>query len=36
VDGAGTVARWLGSSLADSPLHRVDVGRSSQSTASTR
>lgn len=25
--GAGTVARWLGTSLARSPLHRVDVGR---------
>jgi urease accessory protein len=27
VDGAGTLARWLGSSLADSPLHRVEVER---------
>ncbi|SEQ63758.1 urease accessory protein UreD [Microlunatus flavus] len=26
VDGAGTLARWLGGSLADSPLHRVPVG----------
>jgi len=26
-DGAGTLARWLGVSLAASPLHRVDVGR---------
>ncbi|GAB2569854.1 urease accessory protein UreD [Microlunatus antarcticus] len=26
VGGAGTLSRWLGSSLADSPLHRVDVG----------
>lgn len=25
VDGAGTLARWLGTGLADSPLHRVDV-----------
>ncbi len=25
VDGAGTVARWLGDGLAGSPLHRVDV-----------
>jgi urease accessory protein len=36
VDGSGTLARWLGTSLADSPLHRVDVGRAPQSTASTR
>lgn len=36
VDGAGTLARWLGTSLADSPLHRLDVGRTPQSTASTR
>ena len=44
VDGAGTVARWLGDSLAASPLHRVDVARAelgrpartAQSTASTR
>jgi len=27
LDGAGTLSRWLGTSLADSPLHRVDVGR---------
>jgi urease accessory protein len=27
VGGAGTLTRWLGTSLADSPLHRVDVGR---------
>lgn len=27
VDGAGTLSRWLGTSLADSPLHRVDVAR---------
>lgn len=33
VDGAGTLSRWLGTSLADSPLHRVDVA---QSMASTR
>ena len=26
VGGAGTLSRWLGTSLADSPLHRVDVG----------
>ena len=25
VDGAGTLSRWLGTSLADSPLHRIDV-----------
>lgn len=25
VDGAGTLTRWLGTSLADSPLHRIDV-----------
>ena len=36
VDGAGTLARWLGTSLADSPLHLLDVGRAPQSTASTR
>jgi len=44
VDGAGTVARWLGDSLAASPLHGVDVARADlgrpaltgQSTASTR
>lgn len=38
VDGSGTLTRWLGSSLADSPLHSVDVGRPDldQSTASTR
>ena len=36
VDGAGALARWLGSSLADSPLHVRDVGRAPQSTASTR
>lgn len=36
VDGAGTLARWLGTSLADSPLHHGDVGRTRQSTASTR
>lgn len=43
-DGAGTLSRWLGSSLADSPLHRVTVDRADldrsrervQSTASTR
>jgi urease accessory protein len=33
VGGAGTLSRWLGTSLADSPLHRI--GRA-QSTASTR
>ncbi len=27
VDGAGTLTRWLGTSLAESPLHQVDVGR---------
>ena len=27
VGGAGTLTRWLGTSLAESPLHRVDVGR---------
>jgi urease accessory protein len=27
LDGAGTLARWLGVSLAASPLHRVDVAR---------
>lgn len=26
VDGAGTLARWLGAGLAESPLHRIDVG----------
>ena len=26
VDGAGTLSRWLGTSLADSPLHGVDLG----------
>lgn len=39
VDGAGTLSRWLGSSLAGSPLHRVDVARAElrpQSTASSR
>ena len=46
VDGAGTLSRWLGTSLADSPLHRIEVGRAGpgngrsvgtrQSTASTR
>jgi urease accessory protein len=34
VDGVGTLSRWLGTSLADSPLHRVDVA--AQSTASSR
>jgi urease accessory protein len=28
VDGAGSLTRWLGSSLADSPLHRLDLDRS--------
>ncbi len=46
VEGAGTLARWLGTSLAGSPLHRVDVASAGltpapldatvQSTASTR
>ena len=43
VDGAGTIARWLGSGLADSPLHgvdlhgvRQDVVVGGQSTASSR
>lgn len=39
VDGAGTLTRWLGSSLADSPLHGVDVRQvdvAAQSTASSR
>ena len=42
VDGAGTLARWLGGSLADSPLHRVPLVPATahppraQSTASSR
>ncbi len=27
VGGAGTLTRWLGAGLADSPLHAIDVGR---------
>jgi urease accessory protein len=35
VDGAGTLARWHGTSLADSPLHRIER-LEAQSSASTR
>ena len=35
LDGVGTLSRWLGSSLAESPLHLIDVGEADAGLAVT-